>query len=152
MKGADDYHYITAIRWHSGLWIDCFIYLYHDYWRNNRHTDKAIQRMIPIVETKADRALFYGTHEWKAKRQEILERDNYECVKCKDNGYVTTQSDSIIEVDHILELKDRPDLALNSDNMQLLCKSHHNQKHKRFNFRPKQKENEKKQKFPESFK
>ena len=108
--------------------------------------------MIPVVETRQDRAAFYGSHEWKAKRLEILERDNFECAMCKKEGFVTTQSHSIIEVDHILELKHRPDLALDDLNLQLLCRSHHNQKHKRFNFRPKTKSNEKKNKFPESFK
>lgn len=108
--------------------------------------------MIPIVDTKEDRAAFYGSLEWKAKRLEILERNSYECQWCKANGYVTTQSHATLEVDHILELKDRPDLALDDLNLQLLCRSHHNQKHKRFNFRPKQKANEKKVKFPESFK
>jgi len=108
--------------------------------------------MIPVVTTRQDRAAFYGTHEWKAKRLEILERDNFECAMCKTNGYVTTQSHATLEVDHMIELKDRPDLALDSLNMQILCRTHHNEKHKRFNFRPKQKANEKKVKFPESFK
>lgn len=107
--------------------------------------------MVPIVETKADRAFFYGSQEWRAKRQEILVRDNYECLWCKEEGNVTTQAHSILEVDHILELKDRPDLALDSSNMRVLCKECHNKRHKRFNYRPKKKREKLDSKFPESF-
>lgn len=105
--------------------------------------------MNPIVDTKEDRAAFYGTHEWKAKRQEILARDNYECLWCKEEGYVTTREHSILEVDHIEELKDRPGLALDDENLRTLCKDHHNKRHKRFNYRPKKKENALSKKFPE---
>lgn len=35
------------------------------------------------VSTKQARAKFYGSAEWKAKRKEILERDNFECQDCK---------------------------------------------------------------------
>lgn len=35
------------------------------------------------VSTKQARAKFYGSVEWKAKRKEILERDNFECQDCK---------------------------------------------------------------------
>jgi len=108
--------------------------------------------MIPVVETRQDRAAFYGSHEWKAKRLEILERDNYECAWCKIEGRVTSIEHSRLDVDHIIELKDRPDLALDSSSLRILCADCHNKRHKRFNYRPRKKENAQSKKFPESFK
>lgn len=91
------------------------------------------------VSTKEARALFYGSSEWRAFRQSILERDNYECQWCKAEGKVTTDVHSVLEVDHIEELKDRPDLALEPGNMRTLCKDCHNKRHKRFNYRSRSK-------------
>lgn len=99
------------------------------------------------VSTKQARARFYGSSEWKAKRKEILERDNFECQDCKDEGIVTTEYDAILEIDHIKELEDYPELALNNDNLRTRCKSHHNKKHKRFEFR----ENKKKRKWDDEW-
>lgn len=87
------------------------------------------------VSTKAARHNFYSSLTWKLKRQEILERDQYECQWCKENGKVTTQFDSILEIDHIKELADHPALALDNDNLRTLCKDCHNKRHKRFNFK-----------------
>lgn len=91
------------------------------------------------VSTKQARARFYGSAEWRAFRESILERDNYECQWCKEQGQVTSRFDSILEVDHIEELKDRPDLALEPSNLRTLCKDCHNKRHKRFNYRPSEK-------------
>lgn len=66
---------------------------------------------------------FYLTKEWKAKRQEILELQHYECQECKRQGRVTTIADSILDVDHIIPYKERPDLALDNDNLQVLCRT-----------------------------
>lgn len=87
------------------------------------------------VSTKTARHNFYSSLTWKLKRQEILERDNYECVWCRENGKVTTQFDSILEIDHIKELEHHPELALDNDNLRTLCKDCHNKRHKRFNFK-----------------
>lgn len=91
------------------------------------------------VSTKQTRARFYGSAEWRAFRESILERDNYECQWCKEQGQVTSKYNSILEVDHIEELKDRPDLALEPSNLRTLCKDCHNKRHKRFNYRPSEK-------------
>ncbi len=72
------------------------------------------------VTTKAARHNFYSSLTWKLKRQEILVRDNYECIWCKENGKVTTQFDSILEIDHIKELEHHPELALDNDNLRVL--------------------------------
>lgn len=72
-------------------------------------------------------------------RAYILERDNYECQWCKRDGKVTSHLDSVLEVDHIKELKDYPELALDESNLRTLCKDCHNKRHERFNYREKKK-------------
>lgn len=85
------------------------------------------------VSTKQARAKFYGSSTWRQLRQSILERDHFECQWCKAEGRVTT--DAILEVDHIQELKDHPELALDPENLRTLCKDCHNKRHDRMNYR-----------------
>ena len=78
---------------------------------------------------------FYLTREWRAKRLDILARDNYECVACRSLGKVTTDKDTVLEIDHIKELDTHPELAFEDSNLQTLCRSCHNKKHNRFEFK-----------------
>ncbi|EGO8594514.1 HNH endonuclease [Enterococcus faecalis] len=87
------------------------------------------------VSSKQARAKFYGSSEWRRLRQQCLERDHYECQWCKQEGKLTTQYDSILEVDHVKELKHYPQYALDIDNLRTLCKDCHNKRHGRFNYR-----------------
>lgn len=93
---------------------------------------------------------FYDSAAWKHKRMMILERDHYECVDCRQR--VTTHPEAELhgwerkihkarQVHHIQELKDRPDLALDDDNLVSLCVMCHNIRHGRnpFEFRNQQK-------------
>lgn len=57
---------------------------------------------------------------WQAVRLAALRRDNWQCVQCGARGQV--------EVDHILPVRDRPDLAFEVENTQTLCKTHHSLK------------------------
>jgi|SRR5690625_552824 len=87
-------------------------------------------------KTKEQQQAFYLSNEWRGKngmRQQALERDNHECVWCREAGYVTT--DAILEVDHIEPIDKRPDLALELSNTRTLCKSCHNKRHNRFEHR-----------------
>lgn len=72
-------------------------------------------------------------------RQTILERDNYECLWCKEEGRVTDKNSATLEVDHIFELEFHPNLATEPENLRTLCRDCHNKRHKRFNYRPKSK-------------
>ncbi|MHC5215871.1 HNH endonuclease [Enterococcus sp. LJL128] len=87
------------------------------------------------VSTKAARAKFYGSSEWKKLRQERLAVDDFECTWCKEEGRVTTEAISILEVDYIKELDSYPELALDINNLRTLCKDCHNKRHGRFNYR-----------------
>ena len=97
------------------------------------------------VSTRDSRKEFYNSPEWKKIRIEVLERDHYECQWCAAEGRVTSNKGynrKTLEVDHIKELEYYPELALEIDNLRTLCKHHHNQRHKRFEFkRDKQKPN-----------
>ena len=68
-----------------------------------------------------DRAKIYNSIQWKDIRIKALVRDEMMCVICRRNG-VDTQAK---EVDHIIELQDRQDLAYKLDNLQSLCKTCH---------------------------
>ncbi|EMF0043924.1 HNH endonuclease [Enterococcus hirae] len=91
------------------------------------------------VSTKQARARFYGSTEWRKLRSQCLERDHYECQWCKAEGRLTTQHDSILEVDHIKELEYHPNLALDINNLRTLCKDCHNKRHNRMKYRGQQK-------------
>lgn len=81
------------------------------------------------------RAKFYRTKDWHMLRDRVLKRDNYECQLCKENGKLTTQYDSVLEVDHIKPLEQYPELATDIDNLRTLCKDCHNKRHKRFQYK-----------------
>lgn len=83
-------------------------------------------------KTKEQKAKFYNSWSWRKLRRAALERDNYECVWCKEDGLVTTQDRATLEVDHIKEIETHPELANELDNLRTLCKYHHNVRHDRF--------------------
>jgi len=85
--------------------------------------------------SKETRAAFYNSGDWRTKRQEILARDHYECQWCKAEGCVTVADISTLEVDHIKELAEYPELALDDNNLRTLCKDCHNKRHRRANYR-----------------
>lgn len=85
--------------------------------------------------TREQKNSFYKSREWRGKsglRERVLERDNYECAMCRAEGKVTTHADATLEVDHIKEIEFYPELAKDEENLQVLCRRHHNQKHNRF--------------------
>ena len=84
-----------------------------------------------------DSRKFYNSAEWRKMRDYILKRDCYECVWCAQEGRVATRADGVLEVDHIKELSSHPELALDERNLRTLCKSCHNKRHERFEYREK---------------
>lgn len=50
---------------------------------------------------------------WKALRLQALDRDGWACVECGTHAR--------LEIDHILPVRDRPDLAYSLSNLQTLC-------------------------------
>jgi len=65
------------------------------------------------------------TYAWEQKARRIIKRDNHECQRCKRGGkYHRAEC-----VHHKQELKQRPDLAFDDDNLEALCKRCHNIEH-----------------------
>lgn len=73
---------------------------------------------------KSLRKEFYASIEWQAIRREVRQRDVV-CA-CGEMGR---------DVDHIQLLYDRPDLALNPENLQYICLKCHKAKHRKLNKR-----------------
>ena len=68
--------------------------------------------------------LFRKSKQYQQWRKAILIRDNYICRKKECNNKSNI-------VDHILAVKDYPELRLVIKNGQVLCAKHHNRKHKK---------------------
>lgn len=68
---------------------------------------------------------FYKSAEWEQVRAYVLMRDNYLCVRCGAPAE---------EVHHIIHLApsniDDPNITLNSDNLQSLCRACHFNEHR----------------------
>ena len=80
--------------------------------------------------TEAQATHFYKSRTWRKKRAEVLSLDKHECQHCRQRGRYRAAS----MVHHVLELKHRPDLALDiwhGDKRQLLslCDPCHEQVH-----------------------
>lgn len=84
-----------------------------------------------------DKKRFYCSPKWEKLRQVALNRDNYECQACKREGKVTVDSIKVdgekkkvrMNVHHLKEIEDYPELALDLDNLESLCIRHHNDIH-----------------------
>jgi 5-methylcytosine-specific restriction endonuclease McrA len=57
---------------------------------------------------------------WKALRMQALDRDNWQCVQCGTHKR--------LECDHVLPVRDRPELAYTLSNLQMLCGACHARK------------------------
>lgn len=96
---------------------------------------------MPEYKTREQKRKFYDSKAWKIKREEVKQRDNYECQECKRQGRVTIDTNEFSEsanrkkiqlvVDHIKELENYPELALEDENLETLCVRCHNIKHDR---------------------
>ncbi len=64
------------------------------------------------------------TQAWRDARAQALTRDRGLCVLCLKDGRTMVAT----EVDHIVELVARPDLATDLANLQSLCRAHHHAK------------------------
>lgn len=90
----------------------------------------------PEYKTDEQKKAFYNSTAWKQLRLQALERDNYECQHCKEEGKVTVDSkkvegkkkEVVLNVDHKYSIELYPSLALVLDNLQTLCIYHHNVK------------------------
>lgn len=87
-------------------------------------------------KNKQQKKKFYKSREWASVRAEALARDNYECQDCKERGRVKVKDERLdkhkqLDVDHVLEIEEFPELALELENLRTLCIRCHNEKHGR---------------------
>lgn len=85
----------------------------------------------------------YNSREWKEKRTKILARDCWECQDCRERLREAADKEirlygkdakirRAVEVHHIKELREYPELALADDNLISLCSECHNKRHGRY--------------------
>ena len=81
-----------------------------------------LRRHVAVREQRGPRRQqFYRSLEWREFRQRALELLPPACVGCG-------RTDVAVELDHIIPVRLRPDLALDLSNVQRLCKSCHSRK------------------------
>ncbi|WP_028392733.1 HNH endonuclease [Bacillus cihuensis] len=68
---------------------------------------------------------FYKSAAWMKCRQVVLIRDNYLCQECLRKGKITIGN----TVHHIKHLEEHPELALDIDNLECICRPCHNKEH-----------------------
>lgn len=73
----------------------------------------------PLAWTWEQAQEFYRSTAWRRKRWEIIERDGRRCTKC--GARPQPDNEVVINVDHKIPLRMRPDLALESSNLRTLC-------------------------------
>jgi 5-methylcytosine-specific restriction endonuclease McrA len=64
---------------------------------------------------------FYNLHRWKVVRVLAKRRDGYRCTICGRTAI-------LLDVDHIIGWRQRPDLAFELDNLRTVCRRCHNQR------------------------
>lgn len=85
----------------------------------NKYYDAKRARTPHLATAKKIRS----SGQWQKVRDMALNR-NPLCVECEKAGIIETAKD----VDHIVPLAVRPDLAFDLDNLQGLCRACHNRK------------------------
>jgi len=68
----------------------------------------------------------WNSKEWQELRKKIFERDNYTCQECGDHNYKGRGKSVRLEVHHIKEWCNYPELRLDENNLILLCAECHN--------------------------
>ncbi len=82
------------------------------------------------TEERKEAWRFYGSTRWKRMRVMVLNEQPL-CVRCEEQGL----TEPAMEVDHIIDRVERPDLAFERGNLQGLCKRCHSIKTRRMTAR-----------------
>jgi 5-methylcytosine-specific restriction endonuclease McrA len=68
---------------------------------------------------------FYHSNAWRELRYLCLKRDHWHCTVCERSVRLKGSA----RVDHIIDRRERPDLALMLSNLRTLCASCDNKRH-----------------------
>lgn len=80
--------------------------------------DELENREVARLQRQAERRAFYDSREWRTVRYRALRRSKGCCECCGARGGRTNP----LQVDHIQPRSRFPDLALDLDNLQVLCR------------------------------
>ena len=88
------------------------------------YTPEQIRELIRTGNKKK----FYDDPYWRNYlSKKILKRDNNECQECKKEGKVSIkQQGKKLDIHHIKELEEYPELAYEESNLETVCVHHHN--------------------------
>ena len=88
------------------------------------YTPEQIRKLI----AEGNKIKFYKDSYWINLSKSIRERDNNECQECKKEGKLTIkQHNKKLDVHHIKELEQFPELAYEPFNLETVCVHHHNE-------------------------
>lgn len=76
--------------------------------------------------SSTERQKEWNSKEWQELRKKIFERDNYTCQECGDYNYKGRGKSVRLEVHHIKEWCNYPELRMDENNLILLCAECHN--------------------------
>lgn len=72
---------------------------------------------------------FYSSRQWQSCRNEYANKVHHLCERCLERGIIKPG----VIVHHVIELTpqniDDPNITLNHDNLQMLCRECHNEEH-----------------------
>lgn len=74
---------------------------------------------------------FYNTQAWRRLRKLVIMRDRgmcYDCMRRFEMGYGIKPRRAVL-VHHVIPYKERPDLALDENNLVALCSQCHEERH-----------------------
>lgn len=83
----------------------------------NRQTYQRTDRLMHVNTLSAE--YFYRSPEWKSLRYRVLKEQGNRCMLCGD----APTNGAVIQVDHIKPRSLYPELALDYNNLQVLCKA-----------------------------
>ncbi|QUA53777.1 HNH endonuclease [Aristaeella lactis] len=88
------------------------------------------------MNRSAEVEAFYVSWKWRRCRKAYAESVGKICEECLKEGVIETGSkENPLETHHKIELTDEnindPNITLNWDNLELLCKKHHDMKRKK---------------------
>ena len=82
---------------------------------------------IRLLILNGEKKKFYDDTFWRKLSKRILQRDNYECQECKKEGRLTIKEHGKkLDIHHIKELEQYPELAYVESNLETVCIHHHN--------------------------
>ena len=84
----------------------------------------AIKRKLCRSLRPSARARGYDRAYEQLRKEFLSDPENRLCVECVKLGRLVLAT----EADHIISVRDRPDLRLEKENLQPLCKRHHSRK------------------------